>query len=127
MRKILKDEFLRAKEQLIVYVSKDIALEASRVLQYPRIAEVLRKAGIHERDVLRVIAANSTMIEPKMTLHAINEDSEDNKILECALAARAEIIVSGDKHLLTLGKFRKARILSPRQFFDHLASKNKLK
>ena len=122
MRKILKDEFLRAKENLSIYVSKDIALEISRVLQYQRISEVLRKAGIRERDVLRVIAFNSKMIATNMKLHVINEDAEDNKVLECALAAGADIIVSGDKHLLSLGKFRKTRILTPREFFDSLPS-----
>ena len=120
MRKILKDEFLRVKENLTVYISKDIALETSRVLQYQRVSEVLRKAGIRERDVLRVIAFNSKMIETNMKLHVINENAEDNKVIECALAAGADIIVSGDKHLLSLGKFRKTRILAPREFFDSL-------
>jgi hypothetical protein len=120
MRKILKDEFLRIKENLTVYISKDIALETSRVLQYQRVSVVLRKAGIRERDVLRVIASNSKMIETNMKLHVINEDAEDNKVIECALAAGADIIVSGDKHLLSLGKFRKTRILAPREFFDSL-------
>jgi uncharacterized protein len=120
MRKILKDEFLRVKENLTVYISKDIALETSRVLQYQRVSEVLRRAGIRERDVLQVIASNSKMIETKMKLHVINEDAEDNKVLECALAAGADIIVSGDKHLFSLGKFRKTRILAPIEFFDDL-------
>ena len=73
-----------------------------------------------KRDVLRVLAGNSKMVEPKLKLHVVNEDAEDNKILECALAARADIIVSGDKHLLKLGKFKKTRILSPREFFDNI-------
>ena len=122
MRKVLKDEFLRVKGNLTVYVSKDIALETSRVLQYQRVSEVLRKASIGERDVLRVIASNSKMTEMNMKLHVINEDSEDNKVLECALAAGTDIIVSGDKHLLSLGKFRKTRILTPRDFFESLPS-----
>ena len=122
MRKILKDEFLQAKENLSIYVSKDIALEISRVLQYKRINEVLRRAGIRESDVLRVIASNSKMIATNMKLHVISEDAEDNKVLECALAAGADIIVSGDKHLLSLGKFRKTKILTPREFCDSLLS-----
>lgn len=123
MRKILKDEFLRVKENLIVYVSKEIALETSRVLQYPRISQVLGSAGIRERDVLRVIASNSKMIETNTRLHVINEDAEDNRVLECALAAGADVIVSGDKHLISLGKFRKTKILTPREFFDSLPGK----
>jgi putative PIN family toxin of toxin-antitoxin system len=120
MDKRLKDEFLRVKQDLTVYVSEDIGLEVSKVLQYPRVFEILRKIGIHEKDILRILAANSRWVEPKVKLHIVNEDEEDNKILECALAAGADIIVSGEKHLLNLGRFKKTRILTPREFFDSL-------
>jgi putative PIN family toxin of toxin-antitoxin system len=120
MEKRLKDEFSKIKQDLTVYISEDIGLEISKVLQYPRISEILRKTGIREKDVLRILAINSRRVEPKVKLHVVNEDADDNKVLECALAAGAEIIVSGDKHLLELGKFRKARILAPKEFFDNL-------
>ena len=120
MEKRLKDEFFRSKQDFTVFVSDDIGLEVSKVLQYPQVSEILRKAGIREKDVLRIFAVNSRRIEPKVKLHIINEDEEDNKILECALEAGADIIVSGDKHLLSLGKFKKTRILAPREFFDSL-------
>jgi len=120
MEKRLKDEFLRIKQDLTVYVNDDIGLEVSKVLQYPKVSEILRKTGIRQKDVLRIFAVNSRRVELKVKLHIINEDEEDNKILECALAARADIIVSGDKHLLNLGKFKKTRILTPREFFDSL-------
>jgi predicted nucleic acid-binding protein len=61
------------------------------------------------------------MVEPKVRLHVIEEDEEDNKILECALASRADVIISGDKHLLELGKSKKSKILTPREFFDSFA------
>ena len=118
MEKKLKDEFSNVKESLTIYVSKDISLEVSKVLLYPKVAEILGKTGIRERDILRIFGVNSKIVEPKIKLHIINEDAEDNKILECALAAGADIIVTGDKHLLELGKFRKTRILTPRRFFD---------
>lgn len=119
MEKTLKDEFSHVKENLTVYVTKDICLEVSKVLLYPKIAEILKKADIHEKDVLRIFAVNSRMVESKMKLHVLNEDADDNKILECALAAEADVIVSGDKHLLELGKYRKTRIQTPREFFDN--------
>ena len=121
MEEVIYDRFLQAKQELTVYVSKDIILELSKVLLYPRIAKVLEKNGIREKDVLRVISADSKMVEPKLKLTVINEDVEDNKILECAFAAGADIIVSGDRHLLRLGKFKKTRILTPREFFDYIA------
>jgi uncharacterized protein len=117
MEKRLRDEFSQTKQDLTVYVSEDIGLEISKVLQYPQVAEILKKIGVRERDVLRILAENSVKVETKQKLHIINEDAEDNKILECALAAGVDIIVSGDKHLLKLGKFRKTKILAPAEFF----------
>lgn len=117
---ILYDEFLQVKQNLTIYVSKDTTLELSRVLLYPKIARVLEKNGIRKKDVLRVITVDSKLVEPKIKLQVLKEDTEDNKVLECALAARADFIVSGDKHLLELGKFKKTRILTPRDFFDSL-------
>ena len=54
MEKRLRDEFSRVKEDLTVYISEDIGLEISKVLQYSQVAEILRKIGIHEKDVLRI-------------------------------------------------------------------------
>jgi putative PIN family toxin of toxin-antitoxin system len=120
LKKVLNDEFSRVKQGLTIYVSEDIFLEISKVLQYPKIAQILRNYGIREKEILRAIAANSKMVEPKVKLHIISEDAQDNKILECASAAGVDIIVSGDKHLLELGKFKKATILTPREFFNIL-------
>jgi hypothetical protein len=44
------------------------------------------------------------------------DDPDDNKFIDCAIHAQADIILSGDKHLLKLGKFGPIRILSPVQF-----------
>jgi putative PIN family toxin of toxin-antitoxin system len=49
-------------------------------------------------------------------LKVIAADPADDRVLECAVAARAGFIVSGDKHLLDLGRFRKIAILSPSDF-----------
>ena len=120
MKKILTDEFSQSKQELTVYVSRDILLEISKVILYPKIAEILRKAGVNEKEILQAIEENSAIVNPKLRLHVIEEDAEDNKILECALTAGADIIVSGDKHLLKLGKFKKTKILTPREFFDNI-------
>ncbi len=49
-------------------------------------------------------------------LKFVAADPSDDRILECAVAARADCIVSGDKHLLDLGAFGKIPILSPADF-----------
>ena len=121
LKKILADEFSQVNQNLTVYVSEDIILEISKVLLYPKIAKILRNANINEKEILEVIKENSILVKPKVKLNIVEEDVEDNKILECAEAAGAVFIVSGDKHLLRLGTFRKTRVLSPREFFDYIA------
>jgi predicted nucleic acid-binding protein len=48
----------------------------------------------------------------------MDEDPDDDRILECAVAAESEFIVSEDKDLLRLGKFGGARIVSVRDFIN---------
>ncbi|WP_334111205.1 putative toxin-antitoxin system toxin component, PIN family [Thermodesulfitimonas autotrophica] len=59
---------------------------------------------------------NTVTILPKRPVSAVAEDPADNRVLECAEASGAECIVSGDRHLLALGGFGPAAILSPAGF-----------
>lgn len=43
-------------------------------------------------------------------------DASDEIVLGAAVAGRAHVIVSGDKDLLTLGRFHSVRIVTPREF-----------
>ncbi len=118
LQNILHKEYAQTKQDITVYASNDILLEISKVLQYPKIAKILEKNSIHQKNVLRAITSECQIVEPKEQLHIIMEDESDNKILECAQAAGADIIVSGDKHLLNLGKYKNIKILTARAFFD---------
>lgn len=60
------------------------------------------------------------MISPAVAIRATREDPSDDKFLECALAAGADFIVSGDKHLLELGSFRGIPIATPRRFLREI-------
>lgn len=52
----------------------------------------------------------------------ISADPDDDKFIESALIGHADIIVSGDHHLLDLGSVEGISILSPRQFLQRLAN-----
>ena len=82
-------------------ISEAIIEEALRVLseKFQGTPEELRDTDQQLRLVGRVV----TPIEP---INVIDEDPSDDRILECAVAATAEVIVSGDKHLLALGSLR---------------------
>jgi len=120
--KILGREFdnLFKNEEIEIFISKDILLELSRVLEYPKIKTILEKSGISSRDVLEEVLRTSNVVNPEIKLEIIKEDPEDNKFLECALESKAEYIVSGDKHLLKLRKFGDVRIISAREFMERM-------
>ena len=50
----------------------------------------------------------------------VSQDPSDEKFLAIAIEGSADIIVSGDKHLLGLEKYQNIPILTPRQFLDLL-------
>lgn len=53
-------------------------------------------------------------------LAILKDDPDDDRVLECAVAGRAEIIISGDRHLLKLGSYDGIAILNVRQFMDRI-------
>lgn len=65
------------------------------------------------REVVNEISSLAGIFEPIEKISRIKEDPADDRILECALAASAAAIVSGDSHLLALENFRAIPILSP--------------
>ncbi len=54
----------------------------------------------------------------KKVLHAISQDPDDDMFLACAVAAHADAIVSGDKHLLSLVSYQGIPIMDPASFLD---------
>jgi putative PIN family toxin of toxin-antitoxin system len=60
----------------------------------------------------------ATIVHPTFALDAVPNDPDDDRVLECAVAGNADLIVSGDKHLLRLGSYQSIRILTVRQFLE---------
>jgi hypothetical protein len=57
---------------------------------------------------------------PKQKLKIIKQDPRDNLILECAIEGGVEYIVSGDKHLFDLKRYKDIEIVSVREFTELL-------
>jgi len=98
----------------IVFISPDIKDEIEEKLQI----WVNEKLADHRTVTnLRIIIDEYIhQVIPKETLQVIKDDPDDDKILECALAAGANLIVSMDKHLLRLRQFRNIPIVHPSSF-----------
>lgn len=95
-------------------LSPDLLAEIERVLRYPKFhfsdSEIL--------DYLAILTESADLVKPDFQVAIVQDDPDDNRVLECALAGGAEVIVSGDGHLLDLAEFEKIPILRPRAFLD---------
>lgn len=106
-----------AEDKLIqIFVSPDILKEINRVLEHEKIVRILKRSGTQPSSIMTRIFSLSSLVEGRVTVKAIEEDSADNRILSCAKEARAQFIVSSNHHLLQLGMYDNIRILSASSF-----------
>lgn len=111
---------LSANEGAIeLFVSPFILEETARVLQ--------AKLGWGKREIEEAFAMLkeiATVVEPEIKVDVVSGDETDNRILECALQARADFLVTGDKrHLLPLKRYKRIQILAPADFLEILAKR----
>jgi len=95
------------------FYSEPIQTEVRRVL-----SEKFEWPQAILREALPVLWSMGELVVPRMTLDAVPDDPDDNRILECAVEAQAQVVVSGDHHLLALQKYKSIRIVTPRQFIE---------
>jgi putative PIN family toxin of toxin-antitoxin system len=66
------------------------------------------------------LEAIADVVSTTPALSIIKADPDDDRVLECAVAGRVDIIVSGDRHLLKLGSYEGIRVVTVRQFMDQI-------
>lgn len=75
-------------------------------------------AEVRAEAALTTLSSWFIEIKPTGQLSVVKEDPDDDRILECAVAAGAKLIISGDRHLLLPGDFQSIRIMTVREFLD---------
>jgi uncharacterized protein len=63
-----------------------------------------------------IIEAITEIIKPTMNIRNICRDPDDDNIIACAMAAKADYLVTGDKDLLVLETYSNIKIINPRDF-----------
>lgn len=69
-------------------------------------------------EYLRVLRNNAEILEPEQVPKAACRDPDDLKILGLVAPGNADVVVTGDKDLLAIKKYKKARIMTPRSFWE---------
>lgn len=112
----------RNRNYLLV-VSEAIITEIRRVLTSPGIQS---KYSILDQDIEALLSLlnQEALVVPGLAevTGAVPNDPQDEIFLDCALDGEADLIVSGDKHLLNLKAYQNIPILTANQFLDRLNS-----
>ena len=105
----------RAVEMVI---SEAVMVEYREVFSRPRFSSRTDPAEVSR--LLSMIEAEATMVRPTEELN-ISEHASDNRIYECAAAAEADYIVTGNTRHFARG-YKKTKIITGRQLLELLAA-----
>jgi putative PIN family toxin of toxin-antitoxin system len=109
-RKII---YLWKKGEITLSLSKDILEEY---------VDVLQRVGLKEEDgieeLLSLFAKGVNIIFTTRTpkIKVVKDDPDDDKFIECAVALKAEVVITGDSALRAMGEYMGIKILSPQEF-----------
>jgi uncharacterized protein len=84
------------------------------------LAEKLRERFGWEEDqlqrTLRTLVRKADIVRPSVVARAVPNDPDDDHVVACAVLGKADVIVSGDRHLLALGQYQGVPIVRPVDF-----------
>jgi len=109
-----------AERALQMAMEGAFALALSRPILDEVLGILSRKFARDAEELARTAIFLSSVAEHVVPAHRVRvlADLPDNRILECALAAAADAIVTGDQEILSLGTWQGIEIVSLRQFVD---------
>ncbi len=110
----------RAEEALLKAVQGDVRLLVSKPIIHELLAVLARKFAYDKEELARIavyLSELGEMIRPGRKISALS-DEPDNRILECANAGNADMIVTGDKAMLRLGEYNGVAIVTLKKFIE---------
>jgi putative PIN family toxin of toxin-antitoxin system len=97
-----------------LFITKEILNEIEEVMERPKF-----HADKGEIDYfINSIEEIGNKIIAKSQIKNGSRDKTDNKYIECGIAANVDYIISGDIHLLELGKYEKIKIISAKNYLE---------
>jgi putative PIN family toxin of toxin-antitoxin system len=101
------------KDKMTLCLSKDVLDEY---------IDVLQRVGLKDEneieELLSLFAKGFNILFTTKTpkIRAVKDDPDDDKFIECAVALKAEVIITGDKAFKGMGEYMGMKILTPQQF-----------
>jgi putative PIN family toxin of toxin-antitoxin system len=106
---------LWARGDITLCFSKDIIREYVEVLERLGLSE---DQGLSEVLSLFARGVNCLFTAKTPDLKIVENDPDDDKFIQCAVALKAQCVISGDKALLAIEDYMGIKIATPRQFIS---------
>jgi len=103
-------------EEITNHTTEQIIDEIKKVMARPKITK--RLSMVEVGFIVSNFERFSQKIKTKEVINEVKDDPDDNKFIECAVAASADYIITGDEHLLKIEEFRGIRIVSCTEFLE---------
>lgn len=112
--------------QVELYSSPVLLDELAHTLGYSKFASRLESFGTSIAALVAQYTALVTLVAPASVPRIVANDADDDHVIAAAVAARAELIVTGDrKHLLPIGSHQGIAIVTAREVVDRLDARLK--
>lgn len=108
-------------EAFDLIVSPALLLEYETALAYPKVRRLHKLTDEEIRREVGRLSAVAVLVMPSTVPAVAVSDPDDNILFACAIAGRAEVIVSGDAHVQAVKRYLDVEVLSPPQFIIALA------
>ncbi|HEY5865652.1 MAG TPA: putative toxin-antitoxin system toxin component, PIN family [Candidatus Tectomicrobia bacterium] len=105
---------------LTLSTSASLLAELADVLHRPKFAQRLARANVTPPPLVFGYAALVRLVVPAPIGPVVEADPDDDGVLACAVAARAEVIVSGDSALLALESYEGILIITAAQLMARI-------
>ncbi len=103
-------------EEITLVLSEEILDEFEDVMGREEVTERFNYSKTDVKEFTGAIRSVAKIVSMKSNFKVVEEDPKDDMILNIAYDGKAAYIVSGDRHLQNVRKFRGITVVSPRQF-----------
>lgn len=108
--------------RVVLLTSPAILSEIAATLQYTRIRRKYRVTDVEVGELIDLLLSDAVVVAGTLNVAgSVPGDPDDEIVLACAVEGQADLIVTGDQHLLALAAFRSIPIVTVRSLLERLA------
>jgi uncharacterized protein len=111
-------------EAVALFASAELLDELARTLGYSKFAGRIESFGTDLASLVAQYTAMTSLVVPASVPRVVDKDADDDQVIAAAVAASAELIVTGDrKHLLPIGSHAGIAIVTAREALERIGAR----